>query len=68
MISALLGDSTSDLLFIAPCQAGVRKFQRFLGRTKSNHRRLAQRRTCCYIGSCETARLSSEDLLCQKRR
>ena len=35
---------------------------------KSNHRRLAQRRTHCYIGGCETHRLSREDLLCPKRR
>src|SRR5437870_3954394 len=33
---------------------------------KSNHRRLAQRRTHCYIGGCETHRLSREDLLCPK--
>jgi hypothetical protein len=37
MISALLGDSTSDQLFIGRCQAGARKFQICLGRLRRSY-------------------------------
>jgi len=33
---------------------------------KSNHRRLAQKHTGCYIKGCEITQSISEDLLCQE--
>jgi hypothetical protein len=36
--------------------------------SKSDHRRLAQRHTRCYIKSCEITQSISEELLCPEQR